>query len=106
MPVPVFCPTCQKTYAVRDELRGRSVRCPAGHLLTVPSTADPPSVEPDEPPAAPRSGTLVWALLGGGVLTLVLLAGATVAVLVYLQNRSAPEPAPAPGAGREARAAA
>jgi hypothetical protein len=36
MPIAVYCQECGKEYRVKDDLAGRRVRCPNGHVLLVP----------------------------------------------------------------------
>lgn len=36
MPIPVYCQQCAKEYRVKDTQAGMRVRCPNGHVLTVP----------------------------------------------------------------------
>jgi hypothetical protein len=47
MPIAVYCAGCQKEYRVKDELAGRRVRCPQGHVLQVPELE--PTLDLDEP---------------------------------------------------------
>jgi hypothetical protein len=56
MPIAVYCPECQKEYRVKDELAGRRVRCPQGHVLAVPELeAELDLDEPYEVEAAPAA---------------------------------------------------
>ncbi len=66
MPSIVACPSCGGKLRVADELRGRSVRCPAcGHTFdTDPANDPPPDLplqlaldEPSQPRPAPAGGT-------------------------------------------------
>ncbi|MEX2114539.1 MAG: hypothetical protein WD845_15195 [Pirellulales bacterium] len=57
MPIAVYCQECGKEYRVKDELAGRRVRCPGGHVLLVPESEtaldlDDGSIEIDAAPAA------------------------------------------------------
>ncbi len=57
MPIAVYCQQCGKEYRVKDELAGRRVRCPGGHVLLVPEPAtalnlDDDSIEIEAAPAA------------------------------------------------------
>jgi hypothetical protein len=56
MPIAVYCAECQKEYRVKDELAGRRVRCPQGHVLTVPESETTLDLdEPYEVEAAPAA---------------------------------------------------
>jgi hypothetical protein len=48
MPIRVSCQQCDKTYKVKDELAGKRVKCPQGHVLVATSKKDDdkPSSEP------------------------------------------------------------
>ncbi len=83
MPIAVFCQECGKEYRVKDELAGRRVRCPIGHVLLVPeldtdldlvddaieveaapAATMPASTDDDNPYASPRIGSGQWAHTG------------------------------------------
>jgi hypothetical protein len=36
MPISARCPTCGKTYQVREELAGKRAKCGCGEVMTVP----------------------------------------------------------------------
>lgn len=69
MPISVQCPTCGRTFSIRDELEGKKVRCecggvivvePSGPVVSRPPMAVPvtgPASRPQRPPTATPLGS-------------------------------------------------
>jgi WD40 repeat protein/HEAT repeat protein len=94
MPIDVYCSACDKTYRVADDAKGRRMRCPRNHPLTVPGTpartvATPPPL-PEE--RAPGSRVLLIGIVAAALLVLLLVGGGVVGLVLYFNARTASGP--------------
>ncbi|MGH7222377.1 MAG: hypothetical protein ACRELF_04055, partial [Gemmataceae bacterium] len=94
MPVNLICPKCGKSYALRDEMAGKHVRCSCGVTLSVPSSTvsavRPPEVQPPSgyPPAHAMKRSSMPLLLAGVGLVLLMVFGITGGVVIFSLLRS------------------
>jgi LSD1 subclass zinc finger protein len=84
MPIPVSCPSCRTNLQAPDKAAGRQVRCPKCNAALAVPVPQPVPVPLDDPvvsmparhkmPAGKPKRVILIAILGGGVLALLLVA--------------------------------
>ena len=113
MPISVQCPGCGGKFRAPDEAAGKRAKCPkCSAVIEVGSTQQQQSAqtsgvekgEPPTPPAIPikptvpcekiekASGVLLWALVGGGAITVLLMVGLT---WLFISHKPPPNKSPA-----------
>src|SRR5262249_266319 len=80
VPIPINCPGCKKRYVLRDEMRGKPVRCKqCQRSFVVGETPSAPRPTPererngDAEPAVPRKKSKTGLFIVGGLVVCVLL---------------------------------